>query len=139
MSLFRFESICVFVWGKHPNYYFFLHFIVAPVAYGSSWARGPIGAAAEAYSKAMATLDLSCICDLCSSLWQCPVLYHWGRPKIRPLSSRSLWCVLNPLKPQLELPKLIFAYIFGYQICSYCSNICLNDYFTTLNCLHNFC
>ena len=29
-----------------------------PVAYGSSWARGQIGAAAEAYATSTATLDL---------------------------------------------------------------------------------
>ena len=36
----------------------------APVAYGSSRARGQITAAAEGYTTAMATLDLSCICHL---------------------------------------------------------------------------
>ena len=33
-----------------------------PVAFGSSWARGHIGAAAAAYDTGMATLDPSCIC-----------------------------------------------------------------------------
>ena len=39
-----------------------------------SWARGPIGTAAETYATAMATLDPSLICDLCSSLQQAPDL-----------------------------------------------------------------
>ena len=39
--------------------------------YGCSWARGGIGATAEAYTRAMeATLDLSCICNLHHRLWQ---------------------------------------------------------------------
>ena len=38
------------------------------MAYGSSQARGQIGAATEAYTAATATLDLSLSCDLgCSS------------------------------------------------------------------------
>ena len=43
---------------------FFLLFMAAPAAHGSSWARGRIRAVAVAYSTAMATLDLSHICDL---------------------------------------------------------------------------
>ena len=42
----------------------------APVAYGSSWVRGQIGAAAEAYATATATPDPRCTCDLHHSLWQ---------------------------------------------------------------------
>ena len=44
---------------------FFLFFKAASVAYGSSWARGRIRAAAEACITATAILDLSHICDLC--------------------------------------------------------------------------
>ena len=39
--------------------------------YGSSQARGQTGATAGAYVISMVTLDLSGICDLCLSLWQC--------------------------------------------------------------------
>ena len=46
----------------------------APVAYGSSQAQGQIGAAPGAYATARATLDLSGICNLCHSLWQCRIL-----------------------------------------------------------------
>jgi len=38
--------------------------MAAPVAYRSSLARGQIRAPAEAYTTAMATPDLSHICDL---------------------------------------------------------------------------
>ena len=40
-------------------------------AYGSSWARGQIGAAAAPHTTATATPEPSCICDLHHSLWQC--------------------------------------------------------------------
>ena len=46
--------------------------MAVPVAHGSSWARGQIGAAPECYSAATAALDPSLICDLCHSLQQ-----HW--------------------------------------------------------------
>ena len=45
-------------------------FMVEPVAYGSSQARGQIRAAVEAYATATATLDLSQICNLHSGLTQ---------------------------------------------------------------------
>ena len=48
--------------------FFFL--MAAPEGCGSSQARGQIGAAAAAYTTAMATVDLSSICDLCHNLWQ---------------------------------------------------------------------
>ena len=48
--------------------------MAAPAAYGNSWARGLIGAAAGAYAAGTATLDLSCICDLLRSLWKCQIL-----------------------------------------------------------------
>ena len=46
--------------------------MVVPVAYKSTWAKGLIGAAAEAYTTA--TPDLSYTCNLCCSLHQCWVL-----------------------------------------------------------------
>lgn len=53
-----------------PKAGFFCFFVLVatPVVYGSSWVRGQIGAAAEAYTKATATLDLSLMCTLCCSL-----------------------------------------------------------------------
>ena len=50
--------------------------MAASVAYGSSQARGWCRAAAEAYATAIAIMDLSLICNLCSSLWQPWMLNH---------------------------------------------------------------
>ena len=36
---------------------------------------------------ATATPDLSCICDLRQSSWQCQILTHWGKPGIKSTSS----------------------------------------------------
>ena len=47
---------------------FFFLFTAAPAPYGSSWARGQIGAASEAYATATVQSDLSQICDLCHNL-----------------------------------------------------------------------
>ena len=54
--------------------YFFFSFLAVPVAYGRSWARGQIGAAAVAYATAKATSDPSRFQDLCHSLWQRGIL-----------------------------------------------------------------
>ena len=51
--------------SSHPLSFFFLVLLTAvPVAYGSSQAKGRIGAAAAAYATATATQDLSGIYDL---------------------------------------------------------------------------
>ena len=42
-------------------------FMTSPVAYGSSWARGPVRVAAETYATVIATLNPSHICDLYQS------------------------------------------------------------------------
>ena len=55
-------------------YLFIFLFTAAPVAYGNSWAQGQIRAVVEAYTIATATPDLSYICDLHHSLWQCQIL-----------------------------------------------------------------
>ena len=53
---------------------FFFLSMAAPVASGSSQAWGHSRAAAVAFATAMATLDLSLICDLHCSLQQCWIL-----------------------------------------------------------------
>ena len=58
-------------------FFFFCLFMIAPVAYRSSRARGWIGATAEVYGAALATPDQSCIFDLCDSSWQGKILSHW--------------------------------------------------------------
>ena len=50
--------------------------MAAHAAYGSSQAMGQIGAAAVAYTTATETPDMSHICDLSNSLWQCWILTH---------------------------------------------------------------
>ena len=49
----------------------------------------------KVYTTATATPDLSCICNLCCSLWQWQTLTHWARPGIEPTSSWTLCWVLN--------------------------------------------
>ena len=67
--------------------FFFFLFKVAPAAYGSSQARGRIGATAadlcHSHSNARAKLHL---CDPCHSLWQHRIL----KPGIKPASSRII-------------------------------------------------
>ena len=46
-----------------PRFFFFL-FTATPIAHGSFWARGQIGAAAAGYATGTATPDRSHICDL---------------------------------------------------------------------------
>ena len=40
-----------------------------------------------AYATATAISDLSHICDLHHSSWQCQILTHWGKPAIEPVTS----------------------------------------------------
>ena len=59
----------------------------APVAHGSSQARGQIRAVPEAYTTAMATSDPSHICNLCHNLQQCQILnpqWHSGSSEFGP-------------------------------------------------------
>ena len=59
--------MCVYT---HTHTHTHIFFRTTPKTYGSSWARGQIRAAAEAYATAVS--DLSHICDLHHSLQQ-----HW--------------------------------------------------------------
>ena len=52
-------------------------FMAVPMAYGSSQAGGQIGAVAEGYTTATATLDRSCICNLHHSLQQHQILFFF--------------------------------------------------------------
>ena len=67
------------MWDKSSDFkalFFFslLFFRAASTAYGSSQARGQIGAVAAAYTTATATRDPSCVCDLHHSSRQCQIL-----------------------------------------------------------------
>ena len=55
------------------SFFVFLFMIIA-IAHGSSQARGLLRASAAVYTTARATPDLSHICDLPHSLWQCQIL-----------------------------------------------------------------
>lgn len=61
--------------GRSDNSHFFF-FRAAPSAYGGSQTWGRIGAEAAGLPHSPAPQDLSCICDLHLSLWQCQVLKH---------------------------------------------------------------
>ena len=85
-----------------------LLFLAILVAYGSSWARGQIITAAEAYTSVTATPDPSHMSNLHHSLWQHQIL--------NPLSkARDGSCILadtmlgsQATKPQWELPDFLF-------------------------------
>ena len=72
----------------------FFFFVTVPVAYGGSWARGPIGASAVACVTATATLNLSHICDPWCSLWQHQILNLLSQA--RDWTSQRKLRVLNP-------------------------------------------
>ena len=64
--------------------FFVCFFRAAPVAYGSSQARGRIGAQLPAYTTATATQDVSCVCDLHHSSRQ-----HWIFNPLRDARDRT--------------------------------------------------
>ena len=69
-------------------------------------ARGRTGAAAAGLLLHRATWDLSHICDLLQSLWQCYFLTYWARLGIQPISSWALCRVLNPLSHNKNSAKV---------------------------------
>ena len=112
--------------GSHPReaqsesqtWTFVLFFRAAPIAYGSSQARGWIGTtAASLYHShsSTATLDPSHICDLCHSLQQCRILNPL-RPGIEPTSSWRLHRILHPMNHNRNpyVPFLILSSIMFY-------------------------
>ena len=126
---------------KHLPKFFFI-FMAGLVACGSSWARSPIGAGAVVCTTVnMATLDLSCICDLCHSLWQHRILNLLGEARDQTCILRFLTCwapagmpilhILNietfsqilsefslTLKISVHLKKFIELYIYMH-VCYY--------------------
>ena len=71
-------------WGRGEFSFLSLFtFRAAPVAYGSSQAKGQIGAAAAGYTTATAMPDPSHFCNLHHSSWQCRIL--------NPLSKAKDW------------------------------------------------
>ena len=82
--------------GGENLFFFFLN-MAALVAYGTSQARGQIGAAVEATVIATATSEvhLSFIYDLCHTLRQCQILNPLSKAR-ECASSQILHQVLNP-------------------------------------------
>ena len=74
------EVTCLSFLSYLFTYLFIYLFMAAPVACGSSWARGWISAASLSHNHNTATLDSSCICDLNGSLWQHQILNPLSRP-----------------------------------------------------------
>ena len=89
-------------------------------------------AAAEAYTTATATTDLSHICDLQHSSWQrAKFLTHWVRPGIKPTSSRILVRFLTHWAT-LGTPASVFISPDSYHLlsCSSDSALTLIFYFS---------
>ena len=76
-----------------------------PLAYGSSGARGQMGAAAEAYTTTTATPDTRCICELHCSLLQCQILNPLSEAKDQ---THILMETMLGAEPQWELCFVFF-------------------------------
>ena len=85
--------------------FFFLR--VAPEAYGSSQARGGIGAAAAGLCHTQAMLDLSHVCDLHYSSWQRWIPGPWSE-------ARDWTCVL------IDTSQICFCWAMtGTPVCGF--------------------
>ena len=60
-------------------FFFFSFLFMVTAAYGSSWAKGEIGAASASLGHSLSNPDLSHICHLYDSLWQCWILTERGQ------------------------------------------------------------
>ena len=103
------------LWAKEMGvilfYSFFFLFMAVSAAYGSSQARGQIGAELLAYATAPATLDPSCVCDLHCSCGNTGSLTHQARPGIKSTSSGTLCWVLNQLSHNRNSKGVIFKWL----------------------------
>ena len=89
-------------------FFFFSLFRPVPKAYGSSQARGWIGAIATGLITASAKQDPSRVCNLRYAIAHANtrLITHWVRPGIEPTSS---WMPVGFLtaKPQQKLPHIV--------------------------------
>ena len=78
---------------------FFLYFLrgVTPVEYGSSQLGIKLELQLPAYATAAATPDLSRVCDLHCSSWQCQILNPLSEVRDRTHVLMDTGCVCNPL------------------------------------------
>ena len=77
---------------------FIFHFMTAPMAYGSAWTRGQIGAAADnLHSRPQQHRIQASSMTYAVAFGNIGSLTHWARSGIEPTSSQTLSQVLNPL------------------------------------------
>ena len=111
--------VCVWLPAESGFAFIFLSFFLffssffwggaLPAVHGSSRTRGQISRLQlPAYTTATATRDLSCICDLHDSLWQCQILnpLSVSRDQTHILTDTSQ--VLNPLSHKGNSPDFAF-------------------------------
>ena len=67
------------------------------MAYGSPRTGAKLEMQLMAYAMATATLDLSCICDLCHGLWQRWILNPVSKARDQTHVVTEMMWVLNPL------------------------------------------
>ena len=86
---------------------FFSFFMATPEAYGSSQPGVESELQLQAYSTATAMWYLSCMCDLCRSLWQPQILktLSEARDGTHILRDTMSGSGSQPTKPQQELLK----------------------------------
>ena len=94
---------------------FFL-FRAAPVAYGSSWARGWIRAAAAGLHHNHGNWIWATLATYATFCGNARSLTHWVRPGIKPISLWKLCHVLNPLSHNGELWWLL-VFCFCPMVC----------------------
>ena len=116
VSILTLQMFCLFGGGDY------VLFFKPPAAYGSSWARGQIGAAAEI--SATATLDPSHTWDLCHSLQHNWILNSLSKPRNWTCILTILCQVFNhwatmgtPL--QVFFGVLIFYYCWFTMFCQF--------------------
>ena len=92
----------------YRNKWVFFFFLAAPVAFGSSWARGRIWAAAAACTTVMEILDPICICNLCCILQQCQIFKPLSEARDQTCILMDTMLVLNPLSHKKNSNKWFF-------------------------------
>ena len=76
-----------------------------------------IGVSSLAYTTVMATLDLTHICNLCCSFWQCQIFNPLTRLRIEPASSQRQHWVLSPLSHYGNSSREFFKLWMGVEFC----------------------
>ena len=101
------------------------------MAYGSFWARGEIGAIAEAYTTAIAKWDRNCVCDLHHSSQQCCILNPLSKAGDRTKSSWILVGFLTHWAMTGTLAVIGLMLWFGSCSCVFLSVACVPPFWTS--------